>query len=164
MTNISIEKARNDQMPIVLNMASLYRYDLSEFTHWSIEEDGMHYCYGLEMYWGEGNFPYIIYVDNELAGFALISSSQSDNRTVYEMGEFFVLRKFRKLGVAKYVVLKLLDLYKGDWEVAQLASNQPAISFWHKLLTLHTQGKFELSNVIDEDVGVMCVMKFKNEG
>ena len=163
MTKIELKKSTLETMPIVLSMSNFYRYDLSEFMGWRIEDDGMHRCYGLEKYWSEKNHPFIIYVDGELAGFALIESSIDNGKINYDLGEFFVLRKFRHQGVAKIVALELFKRYKGGWSIAQLVPNKPAISFWHKILTLSIGNDFAMESIMDDEVGEMCVMKFLNE-
>ena len=162
MDAVKLEFATAQMMPIVLNMANLYRYDLSEFTHWSIEDDGMHRCYGLEIYWSHKNLPFIIYVNDELAGFVLIETKIDKHQTQYDIGEFFILRKFRRFGLATIVASELFQRYKGQWTIQQLIQNIPAIKFWEKTLSNYTQNNFETSSMLDKEVGEMCVMKFSN--
>jgi predicted acetyltransferase len=162
MNEIKLQIATLYDMPTVLNMANLYRYDLSEFMAWSVEADGMHRCYGLEDYWKHNNLPFIIYVDNELAGFLLVETFTEDASRDYEIGEFFILRKFRRSGIATKVCLELFDRFKGRWVVSQLAPNKPAIDFWHKILSLYSEDSYETSSMMDDEVGEMIVMRFSN--
>ncbi|GAB3516324.1 hypothetical protein [Photobacterium alginatilyticum] len=52
------------------------------------------------------HYPYFIYVDSELAGFALVRRYPS-NPAIYDMGQFFVLRKFKGQGVGNGYTLSL---------------------------------------------------------
>jgi len=158
----SLYQASFDEMPIVLNMAKLYRYDLSEFMEWSVEPDGMYYCYELETYWENQNYPFIIRVNNELAGFALVSRSSDKIKASYTIGEFFVLRKFRKFGVGRKVALDIFNKFKGEWEVKQLINNKPAIIFWEKLISNYTNKMHTIHNVQDSQYGNINVIKFSN--
>ena len=159
MQNFSLEITPPSKMYIILSMANLYRYDLSEFTHWNVEDDGMHRCYGLEIYWVNDNLPFLIYVEGELAGFVLIKKEENS----YEIGEFFILRKFRRTGLATTVILELFKRYKGVWIIQQLPANKPALQFWEKILKEYTQNNFEEETLMDDEVGEMCVMKFSNK-
>jgi predicted acetyltransferase len=50
------------------------------------------------------------------------------------MGEFFVLRKYRRRGVASEAVRQVLAAYPGRWEVAVVARNAAAQSFWPRAI------------------------------
>lgn len=87
---------------------------------------------------------YLIRVDNKIAGFVLVCPHCNyiegvDTRCI---GEFFILMKFRKLGVGRFVAKKIFDLHKGQWEVCYLTTNKPARSFWRKVIREYTDGDF----------------------
>ena len=70
----------------------------------------------------KGRFPYLIRVDGKIAGFALICPhcdyrEEADARC---FGEFFVMLKYRRMGVGKQVATQLFDLHRGHWEVCLL--------------------------------------------
>ena len=159
---ITLYEALLDEMPIVLNMAKLYRYDLSEFMDWSIDPNGMYHCHGLEAYWENKNHPFIIRVNNELAGFALVASSNDNLQSSYTMGEFFILRKFRKFGVGTNIALQIFNKLQGQWEVTQLINNKPSIVFWEKLISNYTQKNYTIYDTQDSEHGNIHIINFSN--
>jgi len=158
----SLHQASFAEMPIVLNLAKFYRYDLSEFMEWSINPDGMYHCHELETYWENQNIPFIIRVNNELAGFALISKVSDKTEVSYAIGEFFVLRRFRKLGIGKKVALDIFNKFKGIWEVKQLIKNKPAIVFWEKVISSYNNKSYTINDLNDYQHGNIKIIKFNN--
>ena len=150
--DVRIQKATLEEISLVLSMASLYRYDLSEFTKWPLDAHGTYRCYGLEVYWTHQNIPLLIYLHDEVAGFALIKTLQNG----YEMGEFFILRKFRARKAGKIALSHILSTYSGSWRIPILACNHPARAFWTKVLQNYEITVTELI----EEADALCVMEF----
>ncbi|CED71388.1 putative uncharacterized protein [Aliivibrio wodanis] len=75
---------------------------MSEYMGWSPNDNG-HFSFNkssLDVYWERvDHAPYFIYVDNELAGFVLARKYPS-NRLIYDIEQFFVLRKFKGKGTS----------------------------------------------------------------
>lgn len=86
-------------MPILSQLACLYRYDLSEFTDWPVPTDGCYAYVDFSDYLvEEGYLPYMIKVNHELAGFVIQACGSKTDQADYEVVEFFILRKFRSRG------------------------------------------------------------------
>jgi predicted acetyltransferase len=98
----------------------------------------------------EGRHSFFIRVDGKLAGFALLSviASSKQNQTIISMAEFFVMKKYRKLGVGEQAAAKLFNKFSGNWKVAQMEINIPAQSFWKKTIERYTNNNYK---VIRED-------------
>jgi len=156
---VEIKEASAAQMPIIINMGKLYRYDLSEFTQWEIEADGMHRCYGFERYWCAGYYPFMVYVDAEIAGFALLSREDE----TYEIDEFFILRKFRRRGVARQSARLIFEKFKGKWLIQQLSCNSLAITFWKNLISEVSKREYESYETVHKEHGAIHVLRFSNE-
>ena len=50
----------------------------------------------------------------------------------YVINELFILKSFRKKGIASAAIKILLDNFKGNYEVVQISSNKKAVNFWMK--------------------------------
>lgn len=157
--NIEIIEAREADMPVIENLIRFYIYDMSEHMGWDCPESGLFGgCDELPQYWGktcdpeytwpEGwcGYPYIVRVDSKLAGFSLVRETGENS---YDIGQFFILRKFRDKGVGKYVARRVFDSFKGEWEVAQMPENTPARAFWTRIIAEYTGGNYEESVVPD---------------
>ncbi|WP_275983945.1 GNAT family N-acetyltransferase [Paenibacillus hamazuiensis] len=81
--------------------------------------------------------PFIVKVDGEIAGFALImldvpkelmklSTSQKTN----VISDFFIMRKYRRKGVGRHVAYSLFEMFTGTWEIRQTLANKSAYTFW----------------------------------
>jgi len=150
--NIKIISATKDHMPVIQNMARFYAYDLSkscgfyELYDWSFPENGLYEAIDLSKYWEEPNrYPFLIRVDNEIAGFALINKIARLPNTDWNMGEFFIVGKFQGKGIGKRVAFELFDKFPGQWEVMQMPPNTPAIKFWKKVIADYSHNQFDES-------------------
>ena len=161
--NIDLIPATREQIPVMHQLACLYRYDLSEFTDWPVPKDGHYVYHHLEDYWEDGYTPLLLKVNAELAGFVILENRKADDEIDFEFVEFFILRKFRGRGVGKYVAIRLFNMYSGRWLIKQLIANEPAIAFWRKLLSEYTAESFEEYTEQDSEFGLVHVMQFCNK-
>lgn len=90
--------------------------------------------------------PLLILKGVQAAGFALIVRPpvlpQSRPVIDYRMSEFFVLRKFRRLGVGRDAANLIFNRFAGQWEVTEYLRNADAVSFWRKVIGLYTRGAY----------------------
>jgi predicted acetyltransferase len=145
---INITPASKELMPVIQNMARFYAYDLSkscgfyELFDWSFPENGLYEGLDVSKYWEPNCYPFIIRVDNELAGFALINKTGSVPEVDWNMGEFFIVGKYQGKGIGKQVAFALFNKFHGQWEVRQMPPNLPAIKFWKKIVAEYSQNQF----------------------
>ena len=83
---------------------------------------------------------YLLKVKEEWAGFAIVKKNlqleSSDHESqVSQMAEFFLVRKFRRKGIAKVIVFRIFDSYPGKWVVEVWPENRVACSFWNSTIT-----------------------------
>lgn len=131
------------EYPIIQNMARFYVYDMSEFMGWDMEKTGLYECISFEKYFDkENNFPFLIKYENELAGFVIVDKVGSDNSIDFNMAQFFILRKFKNKGVARYVAHQCFDKFKGTWEVMVIPGNEGAYRFWRATIKKYTHNNF----------------------
>lgn len=134
--NIKIFEASIEEKEILKNLLALYLHDLSEFTaDLNIDSQGFFEYDALEQYYEyESLTPLLYKINNEYSGFILLNNPPYAPKDVdYYINEFFILKKFRRKGLAKKVIKKLFDLYPGRYLVLQMLANRPAINFWHKV-------------------------------
>jgi predicted acetyltransferase len=67
-----------------------------------------------------------------------------DRKTNFVISEFFVLYKYRRVGIRKKAVFMAFDLHKGTWQLKRHPKNMASVHFWDKVVNEYTNGKFEL--------------------
>ena len=134
----------------IANLMQLYLHDFSEFAavgsdHGEVGADGRFPYERLDSYWHEDSrFPFTIRADGRLAGFALVNCWSALNRPLDQsVAEFFVLRKYRRLGVGSRAAKALLERFAGQWEVPVARCNQPALTFWRSTASTAAGGAVE---------------------
>jgi len=135
--NLEVIPATPEQAPILANLIELYAHDFSEFLTIDLGEDGRFNYPTLPLYWTEpDHHPFLIRIDNKLAGFALIKKGSEvfDNPHVWDLAEFFILRRYRRHGAGLMAAHKLWALFPGPWEVRVMQANTAAQPFWAKAI------------------------------
>jgi predicted acetyltransferase len=97
-------------------------------------------------------------VNGNLAGFALVNSHCKDisSSGVYSIAEFFVMLKYRRKCIGRYVAKKVLDMHRGQWEVLQMSKNVRAQKFWKSVISEYTCGAYkEIGYTDDEMIGFL---------
>ena len=144
--NIEIVPAEKKHMSVLRQLMELYLYDFSEFTKADVNEHGFYGYSFLDLYWLDPKrHPFFIKVDGNLAGFVLIGTSYcryTTNNKANNMGEFFVMRKYRRRNVGNFAAKYIFDLFKGEWEVKVLRDNKPALAFWKKVINEYTNDNY----------------------
>jgi predicted acetyltransferase len=143
---------RSDQ-DALRNLFQLYTYDFSEILPLDLEETGRFKEEPLDSYWKDAwRLPFLLRADDHLAGFALVHhrSKLSTADNVWDMAEFFVLRKYRRAGVGTRAAHRIFGAYAGEWEVRQRSANVSATSFWRTAISAYTAGHFTEELLDDE--------------
>jgi predicted acetyltransferase len=151
--HILIEAIPVEQKSVLMRLMELYMYDFSAFSGDDVNEHGYYGYSHIDDYWNEeGRYPYLIRADGKIAGFALVRSccEYNDLTNPHCIAEFFVLRKYRGLGVGRLSAIHVFDLHKGGWEVSQWAKNVPAQKFWRSVINGYTNGRFNSFGSIEE--------------
>jgi predicted acetyltransferase len=130
---VKVIKATIDQKPLLANLLELYTYDFTESCDFDVGDDGLYGYKYLPLYWVElTRFPYIIHVNQKIAGFILLQKGSpiSDNTMVWDISEFFVMKKYKRHGVGTIAALKIWEQFQGPWQVRVLVRNHIACLFW----------------------------------
>ncbi|MGA8596260.1 MAG: GNAT family N-acetyltransferase, partial [Bryobacteraceae bacterium] len=75
---------------------------------------------------------FLIKSRQKLAGFALLkrASEITKDECVWDMAEFFVLRRYRRCGVGTEAARQIWSRFPGRWEIRVMESNKVAYHFW----------------------------------
>ena len=142
---IDVSPASFFEKPILERLFQLYDHDFSEFERSDVDENGLYVDEYLDLYWQEaGRYPFLVRVDGKLAGFVLVSKLPvKDARLdVHSIVEFFIMRKYRGIGVGRAVAWQIFDRFPGEWRVEEMAVNLPAQAFWRKVIGDYTAGRY----------------------
>lgn len=140
--------ATKEDYKVVQNMFQYYVYDMAGYIGrqlgWKLEEDGLYELIpSLILYWQEeGRYPFLIRVKEELAGFVLINKQGSTPDVDWNIGEFFIMKPFQRLGLGQMIAELCFDTFKGNWQVMVIPGNIGAYQFWQKTIAHYTQGNF----------------------
>lgn len=161
--NTVISEATASDRAILANLLQLYTHDFTDFEEWDIGDDGRFFDEPVDRWLTDPlRQPYFVRVDDKLAGFALVDRGSRINGDpdVVDMGEFFIMRRYRRLGVGTDVARWLFDHYPATWEVRQLPRNVQAQSFWRRVIGDYAGGRYEEFVAEDGDV----VQRFRSAG
>jgi predicted acetyltransferase len=136
---IEVLAAKLEQEAVLANLLELYAHDFSELRDLDLGEDGR-FGYGtLPLYWTEpGRYPFLVRVDGRLAGLVLVrrGSVISGEEAVWDMAEFFVVRRYRRRRVGTLVAQEVWRRFTGRWEVRVMQNNDAARRFWAGAVSL----------------------------
>jgi predicted acetyltransferase len=118
------------------HLLELCLYDYSEFNGNQVNDHGLFGYPYRDYYWTEpGRHPFLVQVDGRFAGFVLVSQLEQDaDKPLWQMAEFFILRKYRRQGIGQEVAYRVFGRFEGRWEVTQEKGNLPAQRFWQRVM------------------------------
>lgn len=161
--NIELRRIKDNEKEIVYNLFNYYLYDMSEYTGWGIDSFGkIDFDISiLDSYWKEDDhYPYFIICDSEIAGFSLLRKDPSD-KSFYDIGQFFVLRKFKGKGVGRKAFELSVSKYPGKWLTRVLTENKGAMYFWLKVISQITSGNYSVRERLYKGNILMNFIEYK---
>ena len=130
-----------DRQPLS-RMLELYQHDMSDIWDQDLDLHG-EYGYPLDRYWLNPDcHPFVAMVNERYAGFALVDAAVRVGREGRWVDQFFVLKKYRRAGVGRALAHSIFDALPGAWEMGQMLQNEPAQSFWRRVIAEYTGGAF----------------------
>ena len=173
--NPELVPATAEDSPVIVNLWPLYQYDISELggqlpnAYGLFEDDGVRsydYSQPLRVWFARPGhlFPYIIRVDGRAAGFVMIGKSpaHAPKGCDYFVHEFFLLRPFRRRGIAAEMARQLFSQLRGKWELWVIPENAPALAFWRKVIGETAGGCAETQEYKASWESEAVVLKFDN--
>jgi predicted acetyltransferase len=148
--NFVVDRVGSESQQIAEHLFQLYAHDFSEFApleddRFVVDDDGLFALPLIEKYWTQPNHSFYLFrADGKLAGFAAINDwSPSGRGADHNIAEFFVMRHYRRNGAGTQLARQLFLAHPGTWELAVMASNEPAQSFWPTVIAGTPHSGFE---------------------
>ena len=164
-SKIKITPASIEQQSVIAQLYELYTYEMTDLADFDINVSGYYGYSDLPLYWNTPNrYPYLIWVSNKLAGFVLIQrgSPIDDNPNIWDVAEFFIMRKFRKKGIGQFVAQSLWTTHKGSWQVRVWENNTTAYQFWNNAIKRFVEKIIVPVRMTDQEHDGLLVYKFKS--
>lgn len=159
LNEIKLERVTMQTKTKLENLMNLYLHDLSEFADdLKPNEAGKFEYEGLNLYFSKEELnPFFIMCQGETAGFVLLNSGKYAGKdSDYVIHELFILKGFRKKGIASAAIENLMRIYKGKYKVEQIVSNKKAVNFWKIFYKKHNIEYEESEEVFD---GIECIQQ-----
>ena len=146
---VELKKAEEADKKMLTNLHQLYLHDLSAYIRsLNVNREGVFETDDIDTFYQvDALIPLVIEYEGKTAGFILLNTPPYAKGDYY-INDFFILRKYRGLGIGKLTVKVLFETYKGKYSMMELGTNLPAISFWKKVLT-ENGIKYEEQEVMD---------------
>ena len=132
-SSVRVVPAGEDRRPTLEHLVQLYLHDLSGVGGWDLRADGTFGTELLDGCWSETRrHSFLFQVGDSLAGFAVVDrgSHVSDRADVWDMAEFFVVKRWRRAGVGRSAARQLFATFPGAWKVRTFPGYVPAEKFW----------------------------------
>ena len=143
--DVVLDPATLQDAPLLENLLQLYIHDLSAVFAIELGPDGRFTYDKLPLYWIEitRRFAFLIRYHGAVVGFVLVTrgSPASDDPEVFDIAEFFVLRRYRRSGVGRRAAMLTWDRFPGRWIVRVSEGNAGAVSFWRSVIAEYTAGE-----------------------
>ena len=150
MPDIRFRVAQWQDKPVLSRRLELYQYDLSEVWPQTLNEHG-EYGFAVDRYLRNPRLrAYFFLVDGAYAGFGLVDPDVSLPQNEFWMGQFFVMKRYRRMGVGTQGARFIFDQFRGKWEVGQMPLNLPAQAFWRRTIAEYTGGQYVEHELHDE--------------
>lgn len=143
---IEIKLASYEEKSILRHLLELAQYDYSEYDGYDVDEHGLYGYKFLDHYWTDADrYPFLVRASGKLAGFALVRvyDKRPDNSPIYSIGEFCILKKYRRHGIGKELVEHIFSTFKGSWTIQTCDTNVPAQKFWTSVAAPYSNSGFK---------------------
>jgi predicted acetyltransferase len=140
-TGLELIRAGAEHQSTLANLLELYIHDFSELMPVDLGEDGRFGYKNLSLYWSDDfRLPFLARLDGKLVGFALVTrtSEPFGDGQVWDMAEFFVLRRYRHRGIGTELAAEVWRRCPGPWHVRVMEKNISARSFWESSIAQFT--------------------------
>lgn len=142
--NVELVRACENDRAFVQDIARFYVYETARVVgpdpEWAVDRDWLYDARDYGYFWDDGNHPFLIHADGDVAGFCLIDRFAIVPGIDWNMGEFFVLGPYGRRGIGRQAATQAFRRFPGQWQVSQVPWNTPAIAFWRRVIGDYTGG------------------------
>jgi len=147
---MTLREVNVDELQILINLYEKYAYEWSQYVPEDVNEFGLYcderYDFDCFMQADRKCIAYFIEADDKLAGFALIHDMPevTDEKIDYCLCDFFVMHKYRRLGIGRKAVFEIFDRQRGRWHLYYSPKNTASAYFWGKAIDEYMAGQYRL--------------------
>lgn len=136
--DIEVVAVDASRKPVFGNLIQLYLYDMAAQSTFPVNALGLYEYDMLDRFW---DYPYLIYLKGEIAGFALVINHCPirERSPCWFMAEFCILRPHQRKGLGSAALRSILEKHSGEWEIAWVNENTPTVNFWPASIPFHKQ-------------------------
>src|SRR5947207_1123641 len=126
---VAFRAAQWHDRPVLSRMLELYQYDLSDVWPQDLNMHG-EYGFAVDRYLRNPRLSaFLFLVDDKYAGFGLVDPDVTFPENTYWLGQFFVMKRYRRTGLGRRAAQFIFDHFPGKWEVGQMPLNFAAQAF-----------------------------------
>lgn len=144
---ITLDPVERGDSQILMNLLEKYACEFSQYDRRDVNAKGLYHDDGwLDFFWNlEHRWAYFIRVDGQLAGFVMVNDYPETKSAPcdYCLTEFFVLHKYRRMGVGSYAARTVWEQFHGFWQLMLHPNNLASVSFWKKAVSDYTNGAYQ---------------------
>lgn len=135
-----LRQAQAHDFAALQQMLELYQYELSDL--WPQDADAeAKYGYNLERHRAAERFhAHVALSGSQYVGFALVAPAAVTRHDGHWMEQFFVLKRYRRIGAGSALAKHVFASHPGPWEVGQMPENHLAQAFWRRIIDEVTFG------------------------
>ena len=143
--NIELKQVQQSDRDTLDDLLEKYNYEFSQYDKIPFGADGRYHYWPLDLYWTEPNrAAYFIFVEGNLAGFAMINAHPECDRPLdWAVAEFFVAYPYRRSGVGSRVMEMIFQRHRGVWHIKYHPANTGSVVFWNGIARRHAIGSIE---------------------
>lgn len=134
-----LETIARNQTAMLFQLFQLYYYENSDWAAEDVGEDGLFDACAASIADYVNNpakGAYWIRKDGALAGFVVTEPADlPGGRRAEELADLFVLKRYRRQGIALAAVRELASKFEGPWIVAVYQNDSRAAAFWRQAFT-----------------------------
>lgn len=157
--NFTVKEALLEEKDILLNLYTLYGHDISEFTKQSeVNERGLFELEDADEFINDESLKaYLIWIKDKPVGFLLMGKGENAlDGCDFIIYDFFILRKYRKTGIASKVMKGVFTENFGKYCVSDLENNTSSVEFWRGVIKQYDSDYVEESFVTPMDEKFLC--------
>ena len=160
---VELKQVELEEREILANLLEKFDYEFSQYDGRDVNKLGLYGYPYLDCYWTDKDRrAYFIFVSGKLAGFAMIYNyrEEGDPETDFQISEFFVMYKYRRLGVGKQAFFQLLDKHKGRCGLKCVSKNVSSVRFWENVINEYTNGQYKSMKIKSDFPGGVDMFLF----
>jgi len=151
-----LEPITESNCAVFERLAQDYEEEFAPITGKTKQPNGK---YSIDVDWHFPNCGYFWKEDSSIVGFVI-----KDQCGEYsDIGEFYIIPSYRKMGMGKKMAFSIFDHYPGLWQVRQIENADLAKSFWRNVVSDYTKDDYFELELEDLVWGKVTCQRFKSQ-